>query len=563
MYPPLFEEMNLKFYNTPENSLPVRLDKLTVIIGPNNTGKSTLLGEIYSAIATNSYNPESSVVLGECNPRLLNTEEADRLVSQFRYNRNYGHGGDDCYFYGIAESENPQSHSHGSLVNSFSKEVGWERKDRYFSHITGLMVKMLDGQSRLSIINDVPLGDLRDSRSRHSLKNAYLADSLDEINAFIHDAFNAYLAVTNVTNAGSAVAFMSAESLASYDVNPKLLDKATIDFFSNKEICVEAKSQSDGTKAFLGLLLELFFSSFDILLIDEPEAFLHPTLAYLLGTAVGKCSMRKQIICSTHSADFLRGCLDSVKELNLLRLTRDRGGSVHVFEEHQLRKMQNVPLLRTAGVMSGLFFNAVVVVEGDSDEAFYREINYRLADAPGYQALNNALFVTSHGVDSEYKIISILRKTGIPAASIVDFDFLGKSAEVFGNLLASANISGTLYDSLKSQKEAVSSVVGRVNESKAGLNELNADDAQAVLNLINTLSDYGVFVVPNGSLESWLSKLNVEAPKDKWLGLMFERLGDDPAISSYVHPEKNDVWEFLEKIAVWTANPNRKGMFWV
>lgn len=558
---PLFEEMNLKFRSTPGESVSIELNKLTIIIGPNNTGKSTLLGEIHSAISDESYNPEASLVLDKCSPRILATEEADALVSRFRFNRDYRHS-DDSYYYGIAKSENHSSHSHGSLVSSFSNEGGWERNNRIFTRITRLMVKMLDGQSRLSILDDAPLGDLRDSRSAYSLKNAFLSDDLDEINVFIHEAFNAYLSITNVTNAGSAVAFMTLDDPAAVDVNPKLMDSATIDFFENRDICSEAKTQSDGTKAFLGLLLELFFSSFDILLIDEPEAFLHPTLAYLLGTAVGKCSARKQIICSTHSVDFLRGCLDSVKELNLLRLTRDGGGSVHVFEDHDLRKMQRVPLLRTASVMNGLFFNAVVVVEGDSDEAFYQEINYRLKDDPECQSLNNTLFVTSHGVDTEYKIISILRKAGIPAASIVDFDFLGKSTDVFGKLLASANVSGILFDSFKSQKQAVSSAVSAVDEDKSGINKLNSSDAQAVLGLIEGLGSYGIFVVPNGSLESWLSYLGIEAPKGQWLGLMFDRLGDDPSNPSYVHPERNDVWEFLERIAIWVSDPNRKGMYW-
>ncbi len=559
---PLFKETKLKFHSTPESSVSVELDKLTIIIGPNNTGKSTLLSEICSAISDRGYSAEESVVLGRCLPRVWNLEEADKLVSRFRHDRDYSYGSDMYYYYGIAESDRNQSHSHHNLVQAFTNENAWQRKERQFTYITNLMVKMLDGQSRLSIINDAPLGDLRDSKSMHSLKNAFLADSLDEVNAFIHEAFNAYLSVTNVTNAGSAVAFMSNESPLSVGVNPKLQDRITIGFFANRKNCVEAKYQSDGTKAFLGLLLELFYSPYDTLLIDEPEAFLHPTLAYLLGTAVGKRSLEKQIICSTHSVDFLRGCLDSVKELNLLRLTRDRGGSVHVFEDHQLRKMQNAPLLRTASVMNGLFFNAAVVVEGDSDEAFYREINYRMADSSECQALNNALFITSHGVDSEYKIISILRKAGIPAAAIVDFDFLGKSAENFGNLLSSANINGVLYDSFKSQKLAVSKAVSSVDEKKGGLIDLGPSDAQAVSNLIDGLSDYGIFVVPNGSLESWLNNLGVKGSKEQWLGLMFEKLGDDPASLSYVHPGKGDVWEFLEKIAVWTSDPNRKGMYW-
>ena len=557
----LFEEMSLRFHSTPEGSMPVKLDGLTIIIGPNNTGKSTLLREIRSAISDTSYNPNRSVVLGRFDPRLLSAQEADDLVMRFELDRDFGFG-DDGYHYGFAKSEAFVSFSRKDLIFSFSDKDSWQRKNRQFAHIASLTAKMLDGQSRLNILNDAPLADLRDSRSTYSLKNAYLANDLTEINAYIREAFGLYLTITNVTNTASAVAFLTRVNPTDVGVNPKLLDNSTIDFFSNTDDCIEAKNQSDGTKAFIGLMLELFYSPFDTLLIDEPEAFLHPTLAYLLGAAVGKCSSKKQVICSTHSVDFLRGCLDSVKELNLLRLTRDRGGSVHVFKSPQLKKMQNDPLLRTASVMNGLFFSAAIVVEGDSDEAFYREINYRLSEAPGFQAISNAQFITSHGVDTEYKIVSILRNAGIPAACIVDFDFLKKPAEVFGNLLSSANITGSLFESFKAQKQAVANAILDAVNRKTGLNELNPCDAGAVNNLINALGDYGIFVVPNGSLESWLSYLNVETAKNKWLNLVFEKLGDDPASSSYIHPEKRDVWVFLEKIAVWISNPERKGMSW-
>lgn len=557
---PLFDEIYLKFISTPEKSIPIKLNKLTVVIGPNNTGKSTLLNEIYAAISNRAYSTENSVVLEKCEPRIIDAKTADELISPFRHDRDYRNQGDGWYFYSLAMSESSASHSHNNIVQSLTNEGSWQRRNREFTNIASLMVKMLDGRSRLSIINDAPLGNLTDPQSMYSLKNAYLAENLDEINAFIYEAFKQYLAVTDVTNAGSAVAYLVAEDLAHVGINPKSHDRGTIDFFSSKDICIEVKSQSDGTKAFLGLLIELIYSSYGILLIDEPEAFLHPTLAYLLGTAVGKYSSNKQIICSTHSVDFLQGCLDSVCELNLLRLTRDRGGSVHIFEDHQLRKMQNVPLLRTASVMNGLFFNAVVVVEGDSDEAFYREINYRLRDNSGYQALNNVLFATSHGVDDEYKIVGILRKAGIPAASIVDFDFLGKPDSVFGSLLSSANIGGVLEQSFKSQKHAVANAVSKANEKKGGTVALNGEEAQAVRNLINGLSDYGIFVVPNGALESWLGYLDVTVSKKDWLKCAFERLGDNPEDPMYVHPIKDDVWAFMEKIAAWVADPNRKGM---
>jgi predicted ATP-dependent endonuclease of OLD family len=40
---------------------------------------------------------------------------------------------------------------------------------------------------------------------------------------------------------------------------------------------------SDGVRAFTGIITEVIAGDPNILLIDEPEAFLHPSLAYKLG----------------------------------------------------------------------------------------------------------------------------------------------------------------------------------------------------------------------------------------------------------------------------------------
>ena len=40
---------------------------------------------------------------------------------------------------------------------------------------------------------------------------------------------------------------------------------------------------------------------------------------------------------------------------------------------------------------------------------------------------------------------------------------------------------------------------------------------------------------------------------------MFEKLGEDPALSSYVKPDTDDVWEFIQKIKKCLDNTDRKG----
>lgn len=74
------------------------------------------------------------------------------------------------------------------------------------------------------------------------------------------------------------------------------------------------------------------------------------------------------------------------------------------------------------------------------------------------------------------------------------------------------------------------------------------------------LADYGVFLVPSGEVESWLSDLGVVGKSTDWLVAMFERMGSDSSAAAYVKPTDVDVWAFLDEVRDWLLNPNRFGI---
>ncbi|WP_224369691.1 hypothetical protein [Hyalangium versicolor] len=80
------------------------------------------------------------------------------------------------------------------------------------------------------------------------------------------------------------------------------------------------------------------------------------------------------------------------------------------------------------------------------------------------------------------------------------------------------------------------------------------------MTLLTPLAQHGIFVVPTGELESWLPQLTQKqnigrSDKAKWLMRVFEHMGDDPEAPHYVHAESGDVWEFMEGVVSWIANP--------
>lgn len=110
-----------------------------------------------------------------------------------------------------------------------------------------------------------------------------------------------------------------------------------------------------------------------ISLVDEPEAFLHPPQARLLGRLLGaERADYLQLFVATHSADFLRGALDSNDQnIRIIRLRRE--GEVNKVTEltpDDLRRSWADPTLRYSNVLDGVFHEQVVVCEADGDCRF-------------------------------------------------------------------------------------------------------------------------------------------------------------------------------------------------
>ena len=110
--------------------------------------------------------------------------------------------------------------------------------------------------------------------------------------------------------------------------------------------------------------------------IDEPEAFLHPSLSFNLGKEIGQATTgsQKRLFVSTHSAEFVMGCIQSGVPLNIVRLTYQEGiATARILPSQSILKLMRNPILRSTGVLNGLFYKFVIVGEADSDRVFYQE----------------------------------------------------------------------------------------------------------------------------------------------------------------------------------------------
>src|SRR5690606_11357661 len=184
--------------------------------------------------------------------------------------------------------------------------------------------------------------------------------------------------------------------------------------------------QGDGMRSFVGVLLNAFISNHSILFIDEPEAFLHPPQARLLGKMLARdLPSQRQLFLATHSENFLKGLLDAnVTNLKIIRIQRESAvNKVSVLNSSDINSIWNDSLLRHSNVLDGLFHSKVVICESDSDSRFFSAILSAQFDNTNSIA-PDVLFINCGGKHRIPTAIKALKKLNVPIKVVADFDVL-------------------------------------------------------------------------------------------------------------------------------------------
>jgi hypothetical protein len=143
-------------------------------------------------------------------------------------------------------------------------------------------------------------------------------------------------------------------------------DRVSLSCIERLEALPTLESQGDGMRSFAGVILATSVGRETVLLIDEPEAFLHPPQARLLGASLVEDRPEgRQIFVATHSGDVLRGVLDSNScDIRVLRLTREGPfNRARLLHNDRIRELWGDPLLRHSNILDGLFHECVVYVK--------------------------------------------------------------------------------------------------------------------------------------------------------------------------------------------------------
>jgi len=323
----------------------------------------------------------------------------------------------------LRQEANPQNPGFSAVGHTayFSQiKNDWDRSDHSLGVVTRWMCHFLSADERLQISkppNNISL--LRDPPA-HPIHYLQRDDALElTLSSKFRAAFGMDLVVHR--NAGNVVPLHVGQ-------RPKPgsgEDRVSMGYITQLEKLPELHTQGDGMRSFAGVLLATSIGRESILLIDEPEAFLHPPQARLLGTTlVRDRPSGRQLFIATHSTDIVQGVLNANDpNVKIVRIRRQGDvNHVRLLENARVQELWSDPLLRYSNILDGLFHEGVVVCESDADCRFYAAVLDATQDSNSKRP--DVLFTHCGGKDRLHIVIRALREVDVPVYAVADFDVL-------------------------------------------------------------------------------------------------------------------------------------------
>lgn len=309
-----------------------------------------------------------------------------------------------------------------------------------------------------------------------------------------------------------------------------------------------------GIRSMIRLLTSLLEPVNKIIMIDEPEIHLYPSQKRWLGRqlVILAKTQGKQVFLVTHDPIILQGILDASTTTNIFRIERDQQGR-GLIRSCELAQFSDVTATRNQEqYLQGLFYQRCIVVEGASDRSFYQKM---IEDYAGV-ADKDLGFVASGGKASSKHMAVLASKVGLKCSFIYDFDVILFQLNVVkdiysllggeGNPLEKLEVlleSDTAIHNAKNEKERNSGIRAVTGyKDKTGVSADWANKNRALLDdALDALQRVGVFVVPNGTLESWAPDVS---PKVRFAELAPDEIRANPNLQ-----QKLDF--FLKKVLLY------------
>ena len=531
--------------------------KINIVIGANNSGKSQFLKEIRSAILGNTDGPNgpyahdaNNVITDSIDLTLpKNVEDLDDSYGLSDHVVRGMNGWRVRDFCNIGTQLTPNGgYAYQSLPCSFSLQDDWhtclnlllqpgetdypleekERQRQILQFLGPMFVDYTGTEDRLLLSIGEPARGVRDD-SYNTLSAALDVDeTCSSISETVKRLFHKDIALDNTTSRQVVIPVVS-EDFSSYRNSHDSPEKLT--YMENATLL---RNEGDGFRSYVTILLTVMGASKPILLVDEPEAFLHPTYAMelgkQLGTMLAESSALQNAFISTHSSYFLQGILDSAaSDLSLIRLKRNGGKSTfNILDKDKIETLKNRSDY-SPQYIDALFSKKAILVEAPRDAIIYSAICDKIIE------IDNPIFVSTNGKDAFKGVKQFYTASGLPCRCICDFDIINDH-DKFKNLMKAFSVDLEVRqralnaaDELKktyrdlaiekvSDKKDIASLI-KERYKKDVFIDIPDSLRQDCRNSLHDLIRFGIYVLTTGELESLFEDSGIEHSHDSddWL----------------------------------------------
>lgn len=567
---------------------PIDASGLVLVVGPNSSGKSQLLQDIYYRLTGQ---PRKLVVASGIDltrpplKPLIDLLEKEQIISSV-----YDDGGTRSFrpltmFLGTGQAVGQinlgQAESwHQQIPEKLSD---FKRPVEFLSFFGRLLVTGLFLDRRLIAANQVGLIDFENQPPQADLHALFVDDNakkalFDEI----RETFGK--AVWPDMSRGNALVL----KVSDRGVLPSEAERNSFRAMAKYR---SIESEGDGLKSYIATCMTLILGRRPVCVIDEPEMCLHPPQAYSLGRFIGSnaCSTDTVTFVATHSSNILRGVVLTAPKVQIVRLTRLAGEfHAHLLSAEDLAAVLQKPSVRAETILDGIFAQAVVVVEAGGDRHVYQAAWNALADELHIEVH----FAAVGGVGGIPDTCAFYRSLSIPVAVIADLDIINDLKRLVSTLetltsdaailakartqaIAVLNALRALNPQIGSAelqvelqaisalptdwsvgddhaiRRSLSSLAGKLDRlrrmKQGGVAALPDPLRMLFKELIETLASVGLFLVPVGELEGWLADKPIQSPRSKkwaWANEAAELLRK-------LEPETGDIWAFIRRISAY------------
>lgn len=383
-----------------ETTIDLSSNDIVVFVGPNNMGKSQSLRDIFNSIS----NDHGCIVVTDVEIEYHHPQGLKDVVENLSLTTPAGN------FYSYR----------GYHYSIFSENLKLFGSQQYVEdHTRKFLVSIVKTEDRLSTSDpkqmvtpgnarEYPLQYITEPNNREKMSEIF--EKIFSKKIFCEDRGSTKLTL----HMGEDIIF-NQTGMTPQQVSDEL--------YRRMEALPKVHEQGDGIRGLAGLLLNMMMPNYTMYLIDEPEAFLHPPQARVLGENLPGLLGDRQAFISTHSIELIKGLLSSSEDrIKVIRLTRDgEKNPVHHLNPTELKAIWADPIMRHSNILDGLFYQHTILCESDSDCQLYAAmLSYIKEEQNTY---SDALFTLCNGKGRMKPLSKTFKSLGIDFRIVPDLDF--------------------------------------------------------------------------------------------------------------------------------------------